>query len=93
MQYSDWRFKDNIDARQALIEARAIQQEILEVCRQIQSDRLDEEREIAADISYQFGKYEEERGGNNEAAIEAYSDCLKKQSEHKKAIASLAKLY
>ena len=44
----------------------------------MQADRLDEEREIAAEISYQIGKYDEERRGDNQAAIEAYNDCLKK---------------
>lgn len=93
MQYSNWRFKENTVARQALIEARAIQSTIIELCREVQADRLDEEREIAAEISYQLGKYDEERRGDNQAAIEAYSDCLKKQSEHKQATVSLAKLY
>jgi hypothetical protein len=38
---ADWRFKENIDAKQALIEARALQTEVLEMCRELSTDRLD----------------------------------------------------
>lgn len=41
MQQSDWHFKENIDAKQALIEARALQTEIIEMCRELSTDRLD----------------------------------------------------
>jgi hypothetical protein len=44
MQTLDWRFKENIDAKQALIEARALQSEVIEMCRELSSDRLDQER-------------------------------------------------
>ena len=60
----DWRFKENIDAKQALIEARAIQTEILEMCRELSTDRLEQERALAADISFKLAKYLEERDGN-----------------------------
>ena len=33
MQYPDWKFKENIIARQSLIEARGIQTEVIEMCR------------------------------------------------------------
>mgnify|MGYP000191251501 CR=1 FL=1 len=32
MLYPDWKFKDNPDAKQAIIQARAIQQEVIEMC-------------------------------------------------------------
>ena len=41
MQSPDWRFKENTDAKQALIEARALQTEVIEMCRELSSDRLD----------------------------------------------------
>lgn len=60
----DWRFKENLDAKQALIEARAIQTEVLEMCRELSTDRLEQERALAADISFKLAKYLEERDGN-----------------------------
>jgi hypothetical protein len=41
MQLPDWHFKENIDAKQALIEARALQTEIIDMCRELSTDRLD----------------------------------------------------
>ena len=40
-----------------------------------------------------MGKYDEERLGEDERAIEAYNDCLKKSPEHKEAMVALARLY
>ena len=34
----DWKFKENTVARQALIEARALQSSIIEVCRESSAD-------------------------------------------------------
>jgi len=82
MQYSDWRFKENSDAKQALIEARAVQGEVIEMCRDLSNDRLEDERELAADISYQIGKYMEERDGVEEDAVIAYNDCLSRSEHH-----------
>ena len=31
--YSDWKFKDNADARSALVEASEVQKEVIEACR------------------------------------------------------------
>ena len=93
MQYPDWKFKDNQVARQSLIEARGIQTEVIEMCRQSSSDRLDEERQLSAEISFRLGKYDEERLGDDDSAIEAYNDCLKKSAEHKEAMVALARLY
>ena len=93
MQFSDWKFKENQVARQALIEARALQTQIIEMCRENSSDRLDEERLMAAEISYRLGKYDEERIGDVNSAIEAYNDCLKKAGEHMPAMEALARLY
>ena len=40
-----------------------------------------------------MGKYDEERLGDDDSAIEAYNDCLKKSAEHKEAMVALARLY
>lgn len=64
MQQADWHFKENIDAKQALIEARALQTEVIEMCRELSTDRLDQERQLASEISFKLGKYFEERDGN-----------------------------
>ena len=34
------------------------------MCRELSNDRLDQERELAAEISFKLGKYLEERDGN-----------------------------
>ena len=57
------------------------------------SDRLDEERELAAEISYKLAVYLEERDGNTQDAIVTYNECLTKNENHKEAIISLARLY
>jgi len=44
--------KDNPDAKQAMLEARGYQADVIELCRQTAADRLDEEREVSAEISY-----------------------------------------
>ena len=75
-QMPDWRFKENIDAKQALIEARALQTEVIDMCRELQNDRLDDERSLAAEISFKLGQYLEERDGNANDAVTAYNDCL-----------------
>ncbi len=63
------------------------------MCRELSSDRLEQERSLAAEISYKLGKYLEERDGNpNEAQI-AYNDCLSRKDDHKDAIIALARLY
>lgn len=82
MQSPDWRFKENIDAKQALIEARALQTEVIELCRELSSDRLDQERHLAAEISFKLAKYLEERDGNLADAITAYNDCLSRKEDH-----------
>jgi len=48
---------------------------------------------MAAEISYRLGKYDEERIGDVNSAIEAYNDCLKKAGEHMPAMEALARLY
>ena len=48
---------------------------------------------MAAEISYRLGKYDEERIGDAQGAIEAYMDCLKKSPEHVEAMVSLARLH
>merc|ERR1712060_1002877 len=69
------------------------QSQIIELCRESQSESLDDERILAAEISYRLGKYDEERIGDANSAIEAYMDCLKKQNEHIEAMVSLARLH
>lgn len=93
MQLPDWHFKENIDAKQALIEARALQTEVIEMCRELSTDRLDEERQLASEISFKLGKYFEERDGNLQDAVTAYNDCLSKKEDHKEALYSLARLF
>lgn len=93
MQQSDWHFKENIDAKQALIEARALQTEIIEMCRELSTDRLDEERFLAAEISFKLARYLEDRDGNLPDAVVAYNDCLTKKEDHKEALFALARLF
>jgi len=37
---------------------------VLELCRELSTDRLDQERFLAAEISFKLAKYLEERDGN-----------------------------
>ena len=52
------------------------------MCRETSADRLDEEREISAEVSYRLGFYLEERDGNNDEAMVAYNDCLSRKNDH-----------
>jgi tetratricopeptide repeat protein 21B len=92
MQGTDWKFKANPDAKQALIEASRYQLEVIDACRQLSSDRLDVERDKAADISYKLGKYYEERDGNVNDAIACLNDCLQRNAEHKDALVAMARI-
>jgi len=65
-----------VEAKSALIEARAIQTDILEMCRELSTDRLEQERVLAAEISFKLGKYLEERDANLNDSVVAYNDCL-----------------
>ena len=89
-QGTDWKFKANPDAKQALIEASRYQIEVIDACRQLSSDRLDTERNKAAEISFKLGKYYEERDGNIEDAIACLNDCLQRNAEHKGAMVLMA---
>lgn len=93
MQYAGWKLKDNSEAKQAIIEARQGQAEVIEMCRTNNTDRLDDEREVSADIAHKYGNYLEEREGNAAEAIVAYNDCLSRKSDHIEAQLSLARLY
>lgn len=55
MQYPGWKLKDNIEAKQSLIEARILQAEVIEMCRATNADKLDEERELSGEISCRMG--------------------------------------
>lgn len=63
------------------------------MCRELSSDKLDEERSLAAEISFKLGQYLEERDGNPNDAITAYNDCLQRKDDHEDAIIALARLY
>jgi len=76
MQQTDWKFKANPDAKQALIEANQRQMEVIAACRELSRDRLDSETEKASDIAFKLGKYYEERDGNSNDAITCFNDCL-----------------
>lgn len=93
MQGSDWRFKENVDAKQALIEASRIQNEVLDLCRETSSDRRDDERLKAASISFKLGKYYEERDGNLDDALQCFNDALKRaNNEDKDAMVAIARI-
>jgi len=85
MQYPGWKMKDNVEAKQGLIDALNLQAEVIEICRTSNTDRLDEEREFSGEISCKMGHYLEEREGNLEEAISAYNDCLSRKTEHVEA--------
>jgi len=63
------------------------------MCRAGDAGRLDEERELSAEISYRLGKYMEERDMNDDDAIVAYNDCLSRDNSHKDALVALGRLY
>jgi tetratricopeptide (TPR) repeat protein len=81
-QYPGWQMKENPDAKQAIIKARSLQAEVIELCRTSSTDRVDEERLIGAEISYRLGSYLEERNGKYDDAIVAYNDCLARDATH-----------
>lgn len=64
-QYAGWKLKDNPEAKQAILEARQGQAEVIELCRASNTERLDDERIVSSDIAYRFGTYLEEREGNS----------------------------
>ena len=92
VQSGYWQGKDNQDAKQALREARNMQMEVIDKCREISTDRLDEERAIAAEINFKLGKYFEEREANVQSAMEAYNDCLNKCDSHIEALIAIARI-
>ena len=93
MQSPDWKFKENVDAKQALIEASRIQNEVLDMTRDLASDRRDDERAIAAEIAFKLGKYYEERDGNLDDAISCFNDTLKRSNNvHKDAMVAIARI-
>ena len=93
MQTPGWKLKENPEAKQAILEALKVQAEVIEICRSSAADRVDEERQLSAEISFRLGGYLEERAGTIEDAIVAYNDCLSRNSEHIACQVSLARLY
>lgn len=63
------------------------------MCRETNSDRIDQERALAAEISFKLGKYLEERDGNLQDAVVAFNDCLSRKEDHKDALFALARLF
>ena len=93
MMGTDWKFKENPDAKQALIEASMKQIQVIDLCKELShDDRIDDERKIAADISYKLGKYYVERDGNNEDALACFHDCLQRQEDHANAMIEIARI-
>lgn len=93
VQRGEWRFKPNEDASKALRDALKVQEAVFDKVREISIDRVDEERKIAADIHFKFGKYLEEREGDYFQAINNYESCIKRYEDHREALFSLAKLH
>lgn len=85
MQYPGWKLKDNPEAKAALVESQNIQAEVIEICRTSNTDKLDEEREVSAEISCRMAQYLEEREGLVEEAIAAYNECLSRKADHSEA--------
>jgi len=52
------------------------QSEVIELSKELESDKLDEERILASKISFKLGKYYEERDGNLNDSIACYNDCI-----------------
>ena len=63
------------------------------MCRQLSNDRLDQERDLAGEISYKLGKYYEERDGNMNDAIACLNDCLQRNNNHINALVLVARIY
>lgn len=59
----------------------------------MQSESVDKERIVAADINYKLGQYLEEREANPQSAIQVYIECLSKNENHVAALIALAKLH
>ncbi len=59
-----------------MIEAGRVQAEVIDLCRDQGSDRRDEEKKKASEISYKLGRYYEERDGNLNEAIACFNDSL-----------------
>ena len=93
MQGTDWKFKENSDAKQALIYARRTQDEVIELCKQLSSDRLEDEKKLAAEISFKLGKYYEDRDGNLNDAMSCFNDTLQRTADHLPAMVSIARIH
>lgn len=57
------------------------------------SDSIDWERQVSADINYQLGKYLEEWEANPTSAIQVYVECLSWDENHVGALLALAHLH
>ena len=66
---------------------------MIDMCRQISSDRLDDEKLLAADISFKLGKYYEERDGSLNEAFACFNDTLQRSNEHKDAMVAIARIH
>ena len=66
---------------------------MIDMCRQISSDRLDDEKLLAADISFKLGKYYEERDGSLNEAFACFNDTLQRSNEHRDAMVAIARIH
>jgi len=57
------------------------------------SDKLDEEKILAAEISYKLGKYYEERDGNLNEAFVSFNDTLTRNNEHIPSMLAIARIH
>ena len=63
------------------------------MCKQLSSDRLEEEKKRAADISFKLGKYYEDRDGNLNDAMSCFNDTLQRHADHQEAMVAIARIH
>lgn len=54
---------------------------------------MDEEKLLAAEISFKLGKYYEERDGNLNEAFVCYNETLTRNNEHKESMVAIARIH
>jgi tetratricopeptide repeat protein 21B len=92
MQSPDWKFKENESAKQTLMQASKTQADVIELCKDLAADKLEDAKELAAEILFKLGMYYEERDGSNEYALQNFNDALKKNNQHLKAMVAIARI-
>ena len=66
---------------------------MIDLCRQSLSDKLDDEKTLASEISYKLGKYYEERDGNLNEAFVCFNETLTRNNEHIDSMIAIAKIH